>query len=115
MQTKNSNTRNAVLAAAVAVAGERDLRAVRRGDRVGLEGRGGEDRSRASAVGVHRHDVRVRGPAAREPDALEDDPRACLTSDVDALLAIFERIEQSVADGSPAGKLNVAFLPPAAT
>jgi hypothetical protein len=45
--------------------------------------------------------------AATEKDALENDPRACLTSDVDALLAIFERIEQSVADGSPAGKLNV--------
>ena len=42
-----------------------------------------------------------------EKDALENDPRACLTSDVDALLAIFERIEQSIADGSAAGKLNV--------
>ena len=45
--------------------------------------------------------------SAAEKDALENDPRACLTSDVDALLAIFDRIEQSVADGSPAGKLNV--------
>jgi hypothetical protein len=45
--------------------------------------------------------------SAAENYALENDPRACLTSDVDALLAIFERIEQSIADGSPAGTLNV--------
>jgi hypothetical protein len=42
-----------------------------------------------------------------EKDALENDSSAGLTSDVEALLAIFESIEQSIADGSPAGKLNV--------
>lgn len=42
-----------------------------------------------------------------ENDALENDPRAGLTSDVETLLAIFESIERSIADGSPTGKLDV--------
>ena len=42
-----------------------------------------------------------------EKDALENDPRAGLTSDVEALLAVFERIEQSLADRSSAGKIAI--------
>ena len=42
-----------------------------------------------------------------EIDALENDPRAGLTADVEALLAVFETIEQSIADGSPARKVHI--------
>jgi len=47
-----------------------------------------------------------RLPTAR--DALGNDSRAGLTSDVEALLAIFESIEQSIAGGAPAGNVRQA-------